>query len=643
MAKQGDDCYFFYYSTCAKGDMCPFRHCEEALGNEIMCTLWKAGSCYRDVCKFRHMEPNKNRAIIPCYWESQPGGCQKPHCVFKHSNTRFFGPGTIPPTMHSPGDNTTEGHFFSPTLPMERKQVELQDIAVSKVPKTEIEPVVIQPDDDDDDTTSESSPVHIKCTTSPVKVSARIARKLDSDESDGRVLPTVGVEKLEEIKIPDRPKVVSTRKMGIVQETVLEDVSFGIKSLEEIRKEKKQKQKSVKDRLGRSYVNENKNNHNNQTDVGIDSVGVIQQENPKSLADDMTIQERKMTRVAVVEKGQEVKEVDQTRSTAERKANPEIKVKTLEELRMEKALRNNVDIDEGESKVEETMKNLPRKLNLKKTRELYRPPVGAKCKEETSTTKGIPANKTSKLLTPWPQDSCQGPEKPLMEVKVKTFEEIMKEKRQRQQEADDEKITSIPGEEKEKPRMKISPIVWCDNTNVEKAKSITMTKPKTAEKMMELAPSNDSSSVTNVRQLKRRKTAQDDVIPKKATAAQFIITPSTNTRSEVSDSSQVSGLEEKTWPLEENRLCRNPVEENRVSTSSTQQRSTKRSRGASVEGDLKSNANAKKTKIEVPDDSIALEDEFGEFLDDDLLDDTMDKEDGPEDDLLLELDELINS
>ena len=26
----------------------------------------------------------KNRSQIPCYWESQPGGCRKPHCVFLH-------------------------------------------------------------------------------------------------------------------------------------------------------------------------------------------------------------------------------------------------------------------------------------------------------------------------------------------------------------------------------------------------------------------------------------------------------------------------------------------------------------------------------------------------------------------------------
>lgn len=28
------------------------------------------------------------RRDIPCYWETKPSGCQKPHCVFKHSAPR---------------------------------------------------------------------------------------------------------------------------------------------------------------------------------------------------------------------------------------------------------------------------------------------------------------------------------------------------------------------------------------------------------------------------------------------------------------------------------------------------------------------------------------------------------------------------
>lgn len=30
----------------------------------------------------------KNRKAIPCYWETQPGGCLKPHCPFMHQNRK---------------------------------------------------------------------------------------------------------------------------------------------------------------------------------------------------------------------------------------------------------------------------------------------------------------------------------------------------------------------------------------------------------------------------------------------------------------------------------------------------------------------------------------------------------------------------
>ncbi|XP_061717294.1 zinc finger CCCH domain-containing protein 11A-like [Cydia pomonella] len=81
-----NDCYFYYYSTCTKGDNCVFRHEPSALGCETMCTAWQQGKCMDKRCKLRHMELRKNRKQIPCYWENQPGGCRKKHCPFMHKN-----------------------------------------------------------------------------------------------------------------------------------------------------------------------------------------------------------------------------------------------------------------------------------------------------------------------------------------------------------------------------------------------------------------------------------------------------------------------------------------------------------------------------------------------------------------------------
>ncbi|XP_046783526.1 zinc finger CCCH domain-containing protein 11A-like [Gallus gallus] len=99
MSQRGVDCYFYFYSTCTKGDSCPFRHCEAALGSEQVCRLWVEGRCSSGNCKFRHMRIDKKRSEIPCYWEDQPGGCQKAHCAFLHLKERGGNGLAVPPSQ----------------------------------------------------------------------------------------------------------------------------------------------------------------------------------------------------------------------------------------------------------------------------------------------------------------------------------------------------------------------------------------------------------------------------------------------------------------------------------------------------------------------------------------------------------------
>ena len=80
--------FFAMLHFLLQGDKCPFRHEASALGNETVCTFWQQGNCSKLHCMFRHMELKKNRSLIPCFWESQPSGCQKPHCPFFHSNPK---------------------------------------------------------------------------------------------------------------------------------------------------------------------------------------------------------------------------------------------------------------------------------------------------------------------------------------------------------------------------------------------------------------------------------------------------------------------------------------------------------------------------------------------------------------------------
>uniref|UniRef100_A0A3B4B6U1 C3H1-type domain-containing protein n=1 Tax=Periophthalmus magnuspinnatus TaxID=409849 RepID=A0A3B4B6U1_9GOBI len=150
MTNHGDDCYFFYYSTCSKGDACPFRHCEAAIGNEIVCNLWEEGRCFRPVCKFRHMKITHNRKEIACYWENQPAGCQKPHCAFFHEKPRCIDGLYVPPDKVPPEEPVPS----QPTLPT-ASNPQVRGVKKSEsqepVPSPTHPPVVINPADDDED------------------------------------------------------------------------------------------------------------------------------------------------------------------------------------------------------------------------------------------------------------------------------------------------------------------------------------------------------------------------------------------------------------------------------------------------------------------------------------------------------------
>ncbi|CAL1297663.1 unnamed protein product [Larinioides sclopetarius] len=121
----------------AKGDMCPFRHCELALGTETVCSLWREGRCFRSNCRFRHMEISVNRSLIRCYWENQPGGCRKPHCVFMHQKSRNGvqavkdAPGLILPTTDG---NTSSNQSGSSDIPSQSSPILLAEKRFKSVP-----------------------------------------------------------------------------------------------------------------------------------------------------------------------------------------------------------------------------------------------------------------------------------------------------------------------------------------------------------------------------------------------------------------------------------------------------------------------------------------------------------------------------
>ncbi|NWY15729.1 ZC11A protein, partial [Aphelocoma coerulescens] len=237
MSNHGDDCYFFFYSTCNKGDSCAFRHCEAALGSETVCTLWQEGRCFRNVCRFRHMEIDKKRSEIACYWENQPGGCQKHNCAFHHTKGRYVDGLFLPPsktTLPSPPEAAED----------EVKMVQMQQnkLSVQSNPSPQLRGVMKV-----ENSENVPSPTH-----PPVVINAA-----DDDEDDDDQLSEEG----EETKTPVQPpttethnglRVISTRKSNSSAKQD-DDLNFGIKTLEEI-KLKKLKEKAKKQGEGPSGV-----------------------------------------------------------------------------------------------------------------------------------------------------------------------------------------------------------------------------------------------------------------------------------------------------------------------------------------------------------------------------------------------------
>ncbi|XP_047375986.1 zinc finger CCCH domain-containing protein 11A isoform X4 [Sciurus carolinensis] len=239
MSNQGEDCYFFFYSTCTKGDSCPFRHCEAALGNETVCTLWQEGRCFRQVCRFRHMEIDKKRSEIPCYWENQPMGCQKLNCAFHHNRGRYVDGLFLPPskTVLPTMSESPEEEVKTSQLTVQQNKLSVQSNpspqlrsvmkveSSENVPSPTHPPVVINAADDDEDDDDQFS-----------------------EEGDETKTPTLQPTP----EVHNGLRVTSARKPGVNLKQG-ECLNFGIKTLEEI-KSKKMKEKSKKQGEGSAGV-----------------------------------------------------------------------------------------------------------------------------------------------------------------------------------------------------------------------------------------------------------------------------------------------------------------------------------------------------------------------------------------------------
>ncbi|KAF1505884.1 Zinc finger CCCH domain-containing protein 11A, partial [Eudyptula minor novaehollandiae] len=462
MSNQGDDCYFYFYSTCNKGDSCSFRHCEAALGNETVCTLWQEGRCFRNICRFRHMEIDKKRSEIPCYWENQPVGCQKSNCAFHHTKGRYVDGLFLPPsktTLPSPPDCAEDD------VKMAQMSLQQNKLSVQSNPSPQLRGVMKV-----ENSENVPSPTH-----PPVVINAA-----DDDEDDDDQLSEEGDETKTPVQQPTTEahnglRIISTRKSNA--NTKQDDnLNFGIKTLEEIKlkklKEKTKKQEgpsgvSVHPLQSRTIPVPEKENV--RTVVRTVTLSTKQGEEPVirlNLAERLGKRKTSIAGKSVLPlkrnlaerlgKKIEILENADKAPKREKAAKPtgEIHVKTLEEIRLERANQKRGEPQakaqtEGRCKTEDPssgarpspavrIKTFSGTLAEKNQKRLEE----EKQKPEESPTKTKVENEPKKqsVLAPSVPNKVQvaepaGKAKPAGEVRIKTLEEIKQEKALRMQQS----------------------------------------------------------------------------------------------------------------------------------------------------------------------------------------------------------------
>lgn len=519
MTNHGDDCYFFYYSTCAKGDGCPYRHCEAAMGSEIVCNLWQEGRCFRTVCKFRHMEITKNRKEICCYWESQPAGCQKPHCAFFHERPRCIDGVFVPPdkSLSKTEEQPHEEPAPLPAAPLPTAaNPQLRGVIKTEtqepVPSPTHPPVVINPADDDEDEDDQFSE-----EGEDGKVGPSPRKLLKSDDS-----LSFGVSTLEEIRLRKALKASMKRAGYPIQssDTSANGEMENIRSLFRptfyeagddslIFEETGRRRGTVAERLGRKMPNTDlqfgdgvslrrglteslgtfgdgeepflppykapeqiriKTLEEIRQEKAAKSQSQSQKENPSDVAlktnrpkttkgvkRAITIRDGSVSNVKTFsevlrakKKRQEEQDTDSKMSRGESDpATPDpeaanvgqLRVKTLEEIRMEKAAK----IQTLQTMGAETKKSPGTEENGAK-----KPPL---LKELDSQTGSVTTEKSAEVTEKPVKTPPASPETRVATsngVKVKTFEEIMREKRLRKQEMEEQAKDSAEAEPAQK-------------------------------------------------------------------------------------------------------------------------------------------------------------------------------------------------
>ncbi|NXW06620.1 ZC11A protein, partial [Fregetta grallaria] len=496
----------------------------------------------------------KKRSEIPCYWENQPVGCQKSNCAFHHTKGRYVDGLFLPPsktTLPSPPESAEDD------VKMAQTSLQQNKLSVQSNPSPQLRGVMKV-----ENSENVPSPTH-----PPVVINAA-----DDDEDDDDQLSEEGDETKTPVQQPTTEahnglRIVSTRKSNA--NTKQDDnLNFGIKTLEEIKlkklKEKTKKQEgpsgvSVHPLQSRTIPVPEKENV--RTVVRTVTLSTKQGEEPVvrlNLAERLgrrktsvvgksvlplkrNLAERLGKKIEVLENADKAPKKEKAA-----KLTGEIHVKTLEEIRLERANKRRGETQakpqtEGRCKTEDpssgakpspavrikTVSGALAEKNHKQLEEEKQKPeeFPTKTKVESEPKKqSIPAPSVpSKVQLAEPA----GKAKPAGEVRIKTLEEIKQEKALRMQQSG-ENVPAPPAQPERAPTgRRLLRITKLIAPGREEKKIVELSKPSPKAVSAPAEPPDQSATNSKVqvksldeimkekRQLKRR---QEEKLQKEVAA-----------------------------------------------------------------------------------------------------------------------------
>ncbi|TRY98306.1 hypothetical protein DNTS_022308 [Danionella cerebrum] len=400
------------------------------MGSETVCSLWQEQRCFRNICSFRHMEIKKNRKEIACYWETQPAGCLKPHCAFHHERPRIINGNFLSPDKEAPHEEQANQPLAPSSNPTNPKLIGVKRTETQEnVPSPTHPPVVINPVDDDDEDDQFSEEGDDSLGPSP--------RKLIASKKDGL---DFGIQTLEEIRL--RKALMSNLKKARAA-TIQSSAQNSATAIEKenhsisLKFNSGKIDLSVNEIVGKGNIADRLGKRVYEKETPVEELPLKRSlsERLGGMVGSSTDQPKKAQKPVRERLGLTI---DTENTDKDPKPSGNVRIKTLEEIRKEKADRN------LKSRKVRVVKEVPQELSpSKKTVKLASGPQVKTFSEILHEKKKMQELKAQEVKTtaksPERSDCAStveaGVKTPAAsgEVRVKTLEEIRKEKAARMQ------------------------------------------------------------------------------------------------------------------------------------------------------------------------------------------------------------------